>query len=365
MKKNILFFSLLLISISSFSQSDYFKITGQIVDVLTRAPMQGASVFAQNTTFGTATDAEGNFTLILPNGGYDLAVTYTDYETKTRRITTADATDKILMSIQQKDKALEAVAVVSTSEVKDGWEKYGSFFIENFIGKTPFSQNCILANHDSLRFYFSKRKNRLKVLSSLPVEIINNSLGYKIKYTLDSFTYDYGTQASIYTGYPLFEEIQPSDEVQRKLWQENRVSAYNGSLLHFMRSIYNKNMQQEGFEIQFIVDKNTDAEKAIAPKDQYGAINYNVPDSMPLVEFWPNQPDMAVLYKKEKPQQEYLDQNNDIPKDFQLSVLNIYNAIAIEQNGYYYDQYDVTINGYWTFEKVADMLPYDYKPTEK
>jgi hypothetical protein len=56
--------------------------------------------------------------------------------------------------------------------------------------------------------------------------------------------------------------------------------------------------------------------------------------------------------------------NEDMPKDFELSILNINSsqAIAIEPNGYYYDQNDIIINGYWTWEKVADMLPYDYIP---
>ena len=32
----------------------------------------------------------------------------------------------------------------------------------------------------------------------------------------------------------------------------------------------------------------------------------------------------------------------------------------IERNGYYYEQNDITITGYWAWEKVADMLPYNY-----
>lgn len=364
MKKRFLFFCLIFCAVNTFAQSTYFTVSGKITDAVTKAPMQAASVFAQNTTFGTATDAEGNFSLKLPNGGYDLVVTYTGFEPETKRITTSDADSKIIMELKQKEKAMETVAVVSTSEVKDGWDKYGSFFTENFIGKTLFSQYCSLVNHDSLRFFFSKRKNRLKVMSSAPLEIVNNALGYKIKYTLDSFTHEYGTQVSTFSGYPLFEEMQTNDSAQQRAWQLNRKVAYNGSILHFMRSIYNKKLREEGFEIQFIVEKNTEKEAAIVPKDQYGAINYNKTDSSATIEFWPNQPDMAVLYKKEKPEQIYATLNEESPKDFQLSVLNIntQQAIAIEQNGYYYDQNDISITGYWTWEKVADMLPYDYTP---
>ncbi len=364
MKIRLLFFSLLLSAVSSFAQSTYYTISGRVTDAVTKAPLQAASVFAQNSTLGTATDADGNFSFKIPNGGYDLAITYTGYETETRRITTSDGDTKFSIEMKQKDKTMEAVAIVASNEVSDGWEKYGTFFTDNFIGKTAFSQFCTLANHDSLRFYFSKRKNRLKVLSSVPLEIVNNALGYKIKYTLDSFTHEYNTQVSTYSGYPLFEEMHTDDTAQQKAWQLNRQVAYNGSILHFMRSIYNKKLKENGFEIQFIVDKNTPKESAITPKDQYNAINYNHPDSSTIVEFWPNQPDMAVLYKKEIPAEGYTMLNEDMPKDFELSILNINSpqAIAIEQNGYYYDQNDIIINGYWTWEKVADMLPYDFTP---
>ena len=34
--------------------------------------------------------------------------------------------------------------------------------------------------------------------------------------------------------------------------------------------------------------------------------------------------------------------------------------LDIEQNGFYFEQNDITITGYWGWEKVADMVPYDY-----
>ena len=54
---------------NAFSQSTAYVVTGKVVDKNSTMPLAGASVFAQNTTFGVATDAEGNFKLKLPNGG--------------------------------------------------------------------------------------------------------------------------------------------------------------------------------------------------------------------------------------------------------------------------------------------------------
>jgi CarboxypepD_reg-like domain len=351
------------ISTNIFAQGT-FTLTGRVIDKTTQAPLQAASVFAQNTTFGTATDAEGNFKLKLPYGGYDIAVTFTGYETESIRITTANADEKpVLIELKPRDKAMEAVAIIGSNEVKDGWEKYGSFFMEHFTGKTAFSSQCTLLNKETLKFYFSKRKNRLKVLATAPVEIKNEALGYTIKYTLDSFIYEYGTQLSLYSGYPLFEEMTPQTEMQKTTWEQNRQVAYNGSILHFMRSVHAKNLKEEGFQIQFLV-KNGDAENAIEIKNYYGALNYSRDDSTQSVEIMPNQLNLAVLYTKEKPDSAYLAQADpDAPKNFQFSFLTFTpnSSLIIEQNGYYYDQNDIALNSYWTWEKVGDMLPYDYK----
>ena len=134
MKKILPFLLSLIITAQGFSQSGY-SITGKIIDAETKLPLQGASVFAQNTTIGTATDAEGIFKLQLPNGGYELAITFTGYHAETKRISNTDATDKdIVIGLKQKEKEMADVVVKNTYEVADGWEKYGDFFLDNFIG---------------------------------------------------------------------------------------------------------------------------------------------------------------------------------------------------------------------------------------
>lgn len=363
MKKFLCSFSVICFSITSIAQT-IFTVTGKVIDAETKAPLQAASVFAQNTTVGTVTDASGNFIIKLYSGGYDLAVSYTGYQTYSRRISSAEDADKsLVIELKQKEKSLEEVAVKSSNEVKDGWQKYGVFFTEHFIGKTANSKQCIIKNPEALKFYFSKKRNRLKVLAAEPVLIQNQALGYNIKYTLDSFVYDYSTSTNLFTGYPLFEEMATTELNQLQTWHNARLKAYNGSILHFMRSVYNQQLKEQGFEIQFLIKVNG-ADSAIKLTNFYGAINYSKDDTTQVVEFSPNQQDMAVLYKNEKPDTDYLSANDDAPKDFELSIVNITPSqnIAIEQNGFYYDQNDIIATGYWAWEKAGDMLPYDYRP---
>ena len=363
MKKILASMAIMAISFSVFSQS-YYTVFGKVISSETKQPLQGASVFAQNTTLGTATDAEGNFKLALPDGGYTLAITFTGYNTETRRISNADANDRtIVYELSERQKQMEEVAVVATSEVKDGWNKYGDFFIEKFIGKTVNSALCSIKNKDAVKFYFSKKRNRLKVLATEPLQIENAALGYNISYNLDSFTHEYNTEVSLYTGYPLFEELAAADNAQSVRWMKARQDAYKGSMLHFMRSLYNKTLNQEGFEVQFIVDIN-EKETALKLKDFYTALNYAKDDSTALVEVRPNQTRVGVIYMNGKPAPEFLATHPEEPSAFQFSTLSFLpgESIGLEQNGYYYEQNDVAVSAYWTWSRVADQLPYNYLP---
>lgn len=368
--KNVFFVLLFsLFSITSFSQSNNFYISGTVINKETNLPMQGASVFAQNTTIGTATNSEGKFSLQLPVGGYDLVVTFTGFTTETKRITSSEGDNRdIVFELKPKEKEMEAVAIIATSEVKDGWKKYGDFFLDHFIGKTVNSASCKIKNPGVLKFYFSKKKNRLKVMASEPLQIENKALGYNIKYTLDSFTHAYETQISLYTGYPLFEEMESTDNQQKNNWDLARQKAYKGSILHFMRSIYKKELKEEGFEVQFLVtykSRGEERDTALVLKNNiYPALNYMKDDSTHTVEIRPNQNKIGIIFSKEKPAEGYLKENIPESADFQFSILNFVPgvSITIEQNGYYFEQNDIDISEYWTWDKVADQLPYNYVP---
>ena len=348
-------------SLAAVAQTSYYVVKGKIIDKVTRAPLQGASVFAQNTTLGVASDASGDFSIRLPEGGYSLIVTYTGYETESIRIShTSSLNDSMVFELSPKEKALEEVSVAITTQVKDGWQKYGEFFTENFIGQTKFGKQCVIKNPEVLHFYFSKKRNRLKVLAKEPLIVDNFALGYTLKFAIDSFTNEYNTKTNLFVGYPLFEEMQGT-AAQQETWQKNRAIDYKGSMLHFMRSLYERTLQQEGFEVQFII-KNNGEEMPIPLKNLYGALNYEKDDSTNTVEFYPNQTDVAVIYK-EKPEQAYREFDSSAKKIFQLSTLTFAKdeSVIIEQNGYYFDQQDIITNGYLAFKKIGDMLPYDYK----
>ena len=352
--KSCLFLLSIFVSTIVFGQ---FTITGKVVDSTTKEPLFGASVFAQNTTSGTTTNREGEFSLSLKSGGYELIVSFTGYQSREIRISNND-NNPLQIDMTKEEKAMEEVVIRSSNEVKDGWDKYGKFFLENFIGSTPNALQCTLQNPEAVHFYYYKKSEKLKVLATEPIVISNLALGYNLRYQLDSFMYYYKTQVSSYRGYCFFSEMD-SSFAQQRIWSTNRKKAYDGSKLQFMRSYYDSTLNEDGYEISLLdsmYDKRFDV-----IGNPYDTAYYGMYDSTHEVEvYYPRK--ISVTYKK-KPEPEYL-KKFKLPLNVgsQISYIDLLDAIEIKENGYFYDQKDWVSQGYWSWKNLADLLPYDYIP---
>jgi hypothetical protein len=354
MKLFVSAFCFLLISANLFSQ---YTITGRVVDSTSKEPLRGASVFAQNTTIGTATNKEGEFSLTLKSGGYDLIISFSGYQTNTRRITGDEG--KIEIVLARDEKSLQEVIIQTSNEVADGWAKYGNLFTENFIGATPFAANCKLENPDVLKFYYLKKSDKVRVLATAPVMISNPSLGYNLTYLLDSFVFYNKTNIYTYRGYCLFAEMEGSDSLKR-VWHANRKKAYTGSVLNFVRSYYDSTLTEDGWVIEML-DENDD-KKFNKIADLYDTLYYSYIDSTKEVDiFYPRK--ISITYSKKKPEAEYI-KKFKLPKILSAttSYVDMKDVITIQQNGYYYEQRDWVNQGYWSWKNLADLLPYDYEP---
>lgn len=342
-------------SLWGHAQEKYFSILGKVLDSATGQPLAGASAFCPSTTYGTVSNADGNFFLRLPYGGYDLNISYTGYEKQSLRLSqTISLPDTLVIKLSKLDNTLGEVAVVASNEVPDGFEKYGKFFLENFIGTTANAKECTLKNPEALRFFYRKKVNRLKVLAKEDLQVENLALGYKIRITLDSFNYDYNTTIFQYTAATFFEEIDTTEEVKQQ-WIKNRARTYLGSRLHFMRSYYDGTLDEEGFTVEKLdlLNKGT---RIDSPYDSTQIER----DSNVVVVLWDGK--YRISYKKVWPDPAFL-KAYKLPSNTraQVTVLDVNDGFIIEQNGYFYDQYDVMNSGYWSWKKIAELLPYDYR----
>lgn len=355
--KSFRLFSVLPALFSSLTIFGQFTVTGKVIDSSSMEPLYGASVFCQNTTSGTSTNKQGEFSLPLKSGGYQLIISFTGYQTREIQITSNDSNPLQVQMIKE-EKSMQEVIIKSSNEVADGWDKYGKFFLENFIGTTPTAAQCTLQNPEALHFYYYKKSDKLKVLATDPIVISNKALGYNLRYQLDSFMYYYKTQVSSYRGYCFFSEMEGSFSEQ-KTWSENRKRVYYGSKLQFMRSYYDSTLSDDNFEIA-LLDSNND--KKFSPvQNPYDTAYYEVDDSTKEAEvYYPRK--ISVTYKK-KPEAEYL-QKFKLPANVgaEISYIDLLDGIVIKENGYFYDQKDWVNQGYWSWKNLADLLPYDYIP---
>ena len=357
----------------SFIADAQFVVKGSVLDSTTREALTPASVFCQNTTLGTITNKQGEFSISLKSGGYDLIFSYTGYQTQTIRVT---ENNKLEILLVKEEKSLGEVVLKNSYEVTDGWEKYGDFFTKNFIGGTPNASQCVLTNPEVLKFFFYKRSNRLKVLATDALQISNKALGYNLRYQLDSFVYYYNTDINSYRGYCLYTEMDGDDSL-KKVWAANRVKTYEGSKLQFMRSYYDSTLLDDGWIVDMLDEKND--KKFNKVKDVYDTSYYNVivnivdslgadsvvhtivagPSEVEI--YYPRK--ISVTYTKRSPEKEYLAKMK-LPKSIphQISYIDIKDWIAITENGYYYSQKDWINQGYWSWKNVGDLLPYDYVP---
>ncbi len=403
MQKSFLTTALLLALLFAGAQN---KITGTIVDAQTKIPIRAASVFFSNTTKGTSSASNGEFT--LDNVGYgriDLVVSCVGYETFLQTIEPEKITAPLNIALKAKIEALDEVVVGGYTV--EGWSVWGNFFVENFIGLTPYAANCKIKNPETIRFRNYKKQGVLKVFADESIVIENKSLGYIVHYSLESFQFDFNSRLLIYQGYPLFKSMETKRSGLKNRWKLNRQKVYYGSQMHFMRSLFRNKINEEGFEMRKLVKiKNTERQRVKAlyasgvmavGTNGNNAGNEKYKDSSRYFENILQQPAekeivyptllsgdsvgyyvnsitagmqfsdyLHITYTKIKEDRSYLEHFhlNRVPVH-PVSLVTLVNNSSIEilSNGFFYDGVDLFNSGYWSWsENLATLLPLDYWP---
>jgi len=227
-------------------------IKGRVIDKKTGESIPGASVYVSNTSFGTATNPEGYFTLTdFPTLPFYLNISSIGYEIAVIEINKIEGA---FFNVELVVKSRMLDEVVITDNWDEQWAKYSAIFLNNFIGYSQFSAECKILNKEAINFIMDDETKLLTVYIDEPIIIVNKALGFKITYWLENFTYSFRTRQSMVEGYPFFQEMITSETKKKKLkkWNKNRLSSYKGSLNHFMRTLYQGNTAKEGFKVDIL-----------------------------------------------------------------------------------------------------------------
>lgn len=232
---------------STLQLTSQVTIEGKVLDEKNE-PLEGAAVYLNNTSIGTTTNELGEFELRIKEGSHDLIVSFFSFETIQYSLNTDNYSSPLTFKLIQKNNVLDEV-VISNKKKKMSAEDRAYFmgrFKRNFLGKTNLAKECIILNEEVIEFYFDKTTNTLTADTKEPLKIKNRGLGYLITYDLVHFELD--QQRISYLGYTRFEKLKGSKRKDRK-WDERRRTAYNGSTMHFFRSVVNNNLKEEGYVI--------------------------------------------------------------------------------------------------------------------
>ncbi|TCD11145.1 carboxypeptidase-like regulatory domain-containing protein [Pedobacter frigidisoli] len=371
-----LLFILMLFASTNLISQEAYTISG-IVEDEQHKPIQNATVFISGSQKVTKTSETGQFTFIgITAGNYSISSKMLGFETPSLAITIHDKSINLAIILKEKPITLNEVNIISDDDRK--W--YYSIFKEQFLGKSIDKKKCVILNSEILNF-IGKKINPpydliLKVSADELLIIENKLLGYRIKYLLRAFEYNAKTRITSYDGDSSFEEIEGTPE-QKKIWAKNRLAAYQGSLMHFLRSAYNNTVLQEGFIAnQLIKSSNIFDERIYRNPNpaKFSSLVNRVDSSFVSYKF----NGLNIVYRPKKASLEivrgeskviidsYPDDRNLLPidatgKSSQL-LLHLKEAI-IDARGSVYSGYQTfLIRGLWSEKRLGDQLPFEYQP---
>jgi len=169
------------------------QVQGIIINAEDNSTLASASIFINNSSRGTISDANGTFNLQgITEKAFDLIISYTGFVTVSIKITPENIAQYHTIKMHPRKETMEGVSLMVPE--KDGWQKWGKFFSETFLGVSDFAKNCSIENPKVMRLFNDKKHDRLTAYSDGSLVIRNKALGYLIKYQLEAFDYDFKTK---------------------------------------------------------------------------------------------------------------------------------------------------------------------------
>ena len=340
-------------------------VQGRVVDAETGEPLAGAHVFLNGTTHGTTTDADGHYRLDrLPPGSHEIAASMLGFELQARRWQPTPNGPSTL-DFRLRPAVIALGEVVVSSSRPETWAAYLERFRDLFLGTTDNAERCVMINPEVLNFAYNIDTDRLVASTIAPLVIENRALGYRVFYHLKEFEVREGVVR--YLGTSRFEELEPRNKRERRRWNRRRRQTYEGSMPHFLATVFDDETgeaaRKAGFDISIAPRFDTDPSATIPARA--GVLRQ--PASQPENRLLTFDDHLLVIYKPDMP----APTPAGVPGatapppalDEYASWITLNNGpAAVDRLGHLHNPYAVTTFGRWGRERLADLLPRDYKP---
>ena len=258
------------------------NISGFVIDQATRNPIPYVTVYISGTTIGTITNEKGEFILEKVSNSSLIVFSHVSYITKTILMNESTLSE-LKLSLQLRTLDLKEIKV----EEKSLRNKNIDLFKKNFFGNDSWGSNIVFLNDSALKFehiYNYKKvaindsvKNEIKrgfiknidqwdkdslyiiikeltefkVKANAPLNIRMPLLGYQLQVDLIDFKIKYINQYQQCEtlGYYYFQPYILDNDHKAKYVEKSRQRAYYNSSQHFIRSLFNKELAQNGYAI--------------------------------------------------------------------------------------------------------------------
>jgi len=364
----------------AFSQAgNGIVLRGTVLEYESNEPMIGVHVFVSGTTIGTATDRDGRFEFRYDNPPleFDLVASIIGFAVEVSSFeTVALIGTEIEFVLSPRVYEMGGVVITSTNEA---WKENLERFKRLIFSTTENGRKSELLNPEVLDFTVDPVTDVLTAMANEPLRVENDALGYRITIHNPHLR---GTEAGlIWGGEMQFEGLTPRNDRQERKWASARKTAYGGSTKHFLTAVASDTIYESGFAVYTVPSPGT-----IVKQRKYRAeISLNPPteegEPDPSVLRYFSFPEvLLVRYDRERESNRYADHmvllgmrgaitpsNMRISRaqDYQMSWLVLHSETAmIDHRGIEYGDVAMERFGYWSWERLGEMLPSDFEMDE-
>jgi len=334
-----------------------FHITGRVTDILTHKPIDNVNVFLSNALAGAKTNSDGNFDISNARSGhYDLVISIVGYVTYHQEVAVNADINNLKIELEQKNTTLNEVKIGPDVD----WDRNYRMFKIQFLGNSENAGSVNILNPEVLSIHYDQQKRELTASSYDFLIIENKALGYRIRYLLNTLTATYtnfGGVSLYYEGSPSFEDM-PGNPAQLKKWRQKRLAAYTGSQMHFLRSVIYDRVTQERFTVRRLIRKpNPDYPEKSSTKYNDKLV------STPLtwkdyIRFTDQKGQYALAFTDCL----YVTYRRGFGNTDASTITFLEPYAFFDNNGVIINPRSNVVEGSWSSDRMANMLPVDYDP---
>ena len=342
-------------------------ITGKVIDAKNGEPLPFANVFINNTTLGTTTELNGEFTLrnVRQPAVYEVIFSFVGYETIKMNVSLTENEVK-LGTIKLKPSDIELTTVEVKGSKDTQWEKKIKRFKRIFLGDDKAAELCEITNAWVIDFPKEESGNKFRAVAGAPLEIDNKALGYKLNFHLRNFLAD--ASGYLIEGNVRFEEKASTDEKEKSDWASNRKKSYDHSRYHLFKAILDNRIQGEGFGLYAEMPNygatnvrspifSSEVGKSVKPYDTLKMVTATQQRGVYRISLNGR---VEVHYRKEHvPVRTYRDVSGPVSW---ISLKHGY--VLVNADGVELNPADVIVSGAMSEDRVSHMLPLNYLPDE-